>query len=100
MALLWSQGHQWGVGGHLLVHQPLLLQDPVHFCRGLRALKLLSIQHLFLQLFDGLKNKDANTKARLENPLFQEGSWGWGVIPLYKPRKGRLQAKGLWPKYF
>lgn len=46
----------WSVGD-LLVEEPLLLEDAVHFSRSLRSLELLPVQHLLLQLFNGLKNK-------------------------------------------
>lgn len=45
---------QWG---DLLLDQPLLFEDAVHFSRSLRSLELLPVQHLLLQFFNGLKNK-------------------------------------------
>lgn len=39
-----------------LVQQPLLLEDAVHFRRSQRSLELLPIQHLLLQLFNGLSS--------------------------------------------
>lgn len=39
-----------------LLDQPLLFEDAVHFSRRLRSLELLPIQHLLLQLFNGLSS--------------------------------------------
>ena len=46
--------HEWGWARHLLVHHAFVLEDTVQLPGCLGPLQLLSIQHLFLQLLNGL----------------------------------------------
>lgn len=46
--------HKWGWGRHLLIHHAFVLEDTVQLPGCLGPLQLLSIQHLFLQLLNGL----------------------------------------------
>ena len=86
----WPPSGRRDIAGYLLVDQPLLFQDPVHFSRSLRSLELLSVQHVFLQLFNGLKNKDANAMVKTRESLLSRGELGKGAaIPPYEPRKER-----------
>ena len=39
---------------HLLVNQVFVLEDEINLSRRCRSLQLLTVQHLFLQILDGL----------------------------------------------
>lgn len=60
----WRKRRSVGLTRYLLVDEVFVLQDEVHLGGCGRSLQLLAVQHLLLELLDGLSEGSSGTKGK------------------------------------